>query len=254
MFVPELDLQSLEILTPINGVLGVGVDLTDQGVNDKIGDEETLGYVKKLKFLSDELNRFLSMEKDWDKNRKSSLLLSVPHTQAQGNIQGQGQRGERDRERERERERERDNYSPTPQGVDEGYDLAEKWVELLSTLDPTFGQSLPGQNSISPGQGNQPNTLHPTHTLKEESMKYRRSNFSSGKKEDIIRIPIGESVILTAKFRNRLSTKLNLTDLSMEITPHEVMSTSPSSVSLSPGESATVLVRAEPTQIGSYQV
>jgi hypothetical protein len=250
MFVPELDLQSLEILTPINGVLGVGVDLTDQGVNDKIGDEETLGYVKKLKFLSDELNRFLSMEKDWDKNRKSSLLLSAPHTQAQaqGNIQGQGQRGER------ERERERDNYSPTPQGVDEGYDLAEKWVELLSTLDPTFGQSSPGQNSISPCLGNQPNTLHPTHTLKEESIKYRRSNFSSGKKEDIIRIPIGESVILTAKFRNRLSTKLNLTDLSMEITPHEVMSTSPSSVSLSPGESANVLVRAEPTQIGSYQV
>lgn len=202
-----------------------------------------MGYVKKLKMISDDLSRFLSMEKDWDKNRKSSLLLSAPHTQA--HTQGQGQRGERDR----------DSYTPTPLPlvVEEGYDLAEKWVELLSTMDPAFGHST-GQIPSSPGSAGQQNTLHPTHTLTDTESKYRRSNSSNGKKDEIIRIPIGESVILSAKFRNRLSTIVNLTDLSMEIQPHEIMSTPPSSVSMSPGESATVLVRAEPTQIGSYQV
>jgi hypothetical protein len=245
MFVPELDLQSLEILTPINGVLGI--DLSDQEGSDKIGDEEALGFVKKLKIISDDLSRFLSMEKDWDTTRKSSLLLSAPHTQVQLQLQsqGQGQGGERG---------ERDSCTPTPQGVEDGYDLAEKWVELLGILDPTFGHTTPGQISFSPDQAGQQSTLHPTHTLRDEDTKYRRSNSSNGKKDEIIRIPIGESVVLSAKFRNRLSTKVNLTDLSMEIQPHEILKTPPSSVSLSPGESSNVLVRAEPAQIGSYQV
>ena len=183
-----------------------------------------------MKNISDELSSFLSLELEWESSRKKMVGNLDPLIPV---FQGQGPR----------------NISTISQ-FDSVKSFSENWTELLSTLDQSFANSSLTEYTVS---ALEPYILHPSHTLKYDDMSVQKvSAFEN--KDNTFQIPMGESVILSAKFRNRLSTKINITDLALDILPRQNFTDTPANMALIPGGSGCVLVRAQPTHTGTYQV
>ena len=122
-------------------------------------------------------------------------------------------------------------------------DLSEQWAELLCTLDPTFLVSELKEVSCF-------SIIHPFR----DRTNCPSSNSKKIDEDELIQIPIGESVVLRALFHNRLTTKVVITNLSLEISPLDNFTSNCTSASIPPGKSLNVLVEASPTELGIYQV
>ena len=267
--VPELDLKTLEIITPINGTVGVNTkNRNNVGVNGAFGvlggNEVPYSHFKKLKIVSDDLLLLLELEKNWDnKNRKIDSKLDLQLLgENRENRENRGNRGNCENRLSTESTEELI-------GV-----LAAKWTELLSELDPSFRDPGPSDSS---DLSSEHCGFHPLHLLLSDSLKKAKKIKEEKEfKDDLIRIPIGESVILSATFRNRLSTKVALNSLCLEIAPssssshpsdlaHALSSRTshshpyfravpPSSIPIGSGGVGHVLVQASPRELGEYQV
>ena len=121
--------------------------------------------------------------------------------------------------------------------------LSEQWAELLCNLDPTF---LISESKIF----SRSSIIHPLRDQNNCSSKKSKKI----DEDELIQIPIGESVVLRALFRNKLTTKVVITNLSLEISPFNNFTSNYSSASFLPGKSQNVLVEASPTELGTYQV
>ena len=134
-----------------------------------------------------------------------------------------------------------DSSIPAPD--DSNNDLSEQWAELLCTLDPTFLISELKEFSCS-------SIIHPFR----DRANCPSNNSKKIDEDELIQIPIGESVVLRALFHNRLTTKVVMTNLSLEISPIDNFTSNYTSASIPPGKSLNVLVEASPTELGIYQV
>ena len=204
-------------------------DFLDPGIDGVLEDPGPFKFLKKLKNISEELSSFLLLELEWELNRKKMRTLdpSIPESQVQGPR----------------------NISATFQ-FESVKSLSENWAELLSVLDQTFANSSLTEHTVSAPE---PYILHPFHTIKCDDISTLKVSTIENK-ENPFQIPMGESVILSAKFRNRLSTKINITDLALDFLPRQNFTDSPASLTLFPGGSGCVLIRAQPTLTGTYQV
>lgn len=132
-------------------------------------------------------------------------------------------------------------------------ELAEKWAESLSILDPAFCTSSSSFDS-SHLLTTESYHIHPTHIIKVSDALQSKEPTQIENKNEIIRIPVGESVTVRAEFRNKLSTKINLTDLRLEITPSNDFNVTPYSATVSSNGRVDVLVQSMAVSTGLYKV
>lgn len=214
--VPELDLKSLEIILPTNGAISLPYPSLNPGEN--IGDDCSQSSRNRLENIKEDLSALLELELNWVKFQQKNRVNKSLDLLIPGS-----------------------EYFMN--------DLSEQWAELLSTMDPKFLISDP-TNSLSTSL-KESCQIHPFHILTDYPSKPLKKN----NKDELIQIPIGESVVLSALFRNRLSTKVSITNLSLEIFPNDSFSAPPTfAVSITPGGSVNVLVEASPTELGIYRV
>ena len=159
-FIPDLDLKSLEIITPYNGIVeevssGSGLNspmVQSPGVNGPQGNvpgpvvngnnshgnntttTEFTNHLNRLKIISDDLYSLLELELNYEKNLKNE--------------------NEKNRTEKNEKLKIKRTLDPSipvsvPEGLGSDFDLAKQWVEMLGTLDPTFLISETVNNSIN---------------------------------------------------------------------------------------------------------
>ena len=142
-------------------------------------------------------------------------------------------------------------------GEEDGYEgLADAWAQLLADMHPAYGATAASLTHSF--------ALHPPQvTSVAGSSKPVRSNRPGQWSGSAFRVACGESVIVKARLRNRLSTALKLTDLRLEIRPAKPASAtedvaaftaSPLDVTMLPGSTADVILRAVPATQGSFRV
>jgi hypothetical protein len=192
-------------------------------------DEQSYKMLKKLKkFLSD-MSIFLNQEIEFFENEKVSGKDNL-------NVNGNDNENNGDKN-----------------GDDIRDELAEKWAESLSILDPAFCTSSSSFDS-SHLLTTESYHIHPAHIVKVSDALSSKEPTHFENKNEIIRIPVGESVTVRAEFRNKLSTKINLTDLRLEITPSNDFTVTPYSATVSSNSRVDVLVQSMAVRTGLYKV
>ena len=142
-------------------------------------------------------------------------------------------------------------------GEEDGYQgLADGWAQLLAELHPAYGATAASLAHAF--------ALHPPQvTGAGSASKPARSGRPGQWAGSAFRVACGESVIVKARLRNRLSTALKLSNLRLEIRPATPASTadeaaaftaSPLDVTMLPGSTTDVILRAVPSTQGSFRV
>lgn len=191
-------------------------------------DEQSYKMLKKMKKFSFDLSIFLNQEIEYVENEKFNGNNNLCENVNNG-----------------------DNID------DEIRDeFAEKWAESLSILDPTFCTLSPSfDSSHLVTSTSETYHIHPTHIIKANDALLNKEQISFYEnKNEIIRIPVGESVTVRAEFRNKLSTKINLTDLRLEIAPANEFTVTPCSATVSSNGRVDVLIQSLAVRTGSYKV
>ena len=225
-----MNLPSLDIITPVNGPLGTKTQYPDNNNSNNYNaiqmDELSYKMLKKMKKFSFDLSVFLNQEIEYVENEKFNGKDNMCENEYNGDNNDDETRDE----------------------------FAEKWAESLSILDPTFCTLSPSFDS-SHLVTNEIYHIHPTHIIKANDALLNKEQISFYEnKNEITQIPVGESVTVRAEFRNKLSTKINLTDLRLEITPANEFTVTPCSASVSSNGRIDLLIQSLAARTGSYKV
>ena len=190
-------------------------------------DEQSYKMLKKMKKFSFDLSIFLNQEIEYYENEKFNGKSNMCEIEDNG---------------DKDDDEIRDEFS-------------EKWAESLSILDPTFCTLSPSFDS-SHLVTSETYHIHPTHIIKANDALLNKEETSSvnENKNEIIQIPVGESVTVRAEFRNKLSTKINLTDLRLEIAPANEFTVTPCSATVCSNGRIDVLIQSLAVRTGSYKV